>query len=98
MVFTMDFEWTLYIWILHKNFVYTLHETFFFRIEIRIHATVQSQSFNSPESKLSIPVDLRKDNNSNSFCTNNTEIYKNLKVIVIFGGDFGVITPSKICK
>ena len=48
------------------------------------------QFFSSPGSKLSIPVDFWRDNNFNSFCTNNTEIYGNLKVYVVFGGDFGL--------
>ena len=48
------------------------------------------QYFNSPGGKLSIPVDFMRDNNINSFCTNNTEIYGNLKVFVVFGGDYGV--------
>ena len=48
------------------------------------------QFFNSPGVKLSIPVDFWRDNNFNSFCTNNTEIHRNLKVFVVFVGDFGV--------
>ena len=49
-----------------------------------------SQSFNSQGGKLSIRVDFWRDNNFNSFCTNNTEIYGNLKVFVVFRRDFGV--------
>ena len=48
------------------------------------------QSFNSPGGKLSIPVEFWWDKNCNSFCTNNTGIYGNLKVFVVFGGDLGV--------
>ena len=48
------------------------------------------QSFNSPGGKVSIPVDFWQDNNFNFFCTNNTEIYKNLQIFVVFGGDFAV--------
>ena len=48
------------------------------------------QSFNNLEGKLSITVDFWRDNNFNSFCTNNAEIYRNLKVFVVFGGDFAV--------
>ena len=56
------------------------------------------QSLNNPGGKLSTPVDFWWDNNFNSFCTNNTEIFENQKVFVGFGGDFGGITPDKICK
>ena len=45
---------------------------------------------NSQGGKLSIPVDFWRDNNFNSFHTNNTEIYWNLKVLVVLGLDFGV--------
>ena len=49
-----------------------------------------TQSFNSPGAKLSIPADFWRHNNFNFFCTNCTETYGNLKVFVVFGGDFGV--------
>ena len=48
------------------------------------------QSFNSPGGKLSIPVDFWRDSNFNLFCTNKTEIYGNLKVFVVIGGDFAI--------
>ena len=49
-----------------------------------------SQSFNSTGRKLLIPANFWRDNNFNSFCTNNTEIYGNLKVFVVFGEDYSV--------
>ena len=49
-----------------------------------------SQSFNSPGRNLLIPANFWRDNNFNSFCTNNTEIYGNLKVFVVFGEDYSV--------
>ena len=53
------------------------------------------QPFSSPGNKFLIAVDFWRLINFNSFPTNHTEIYRNKKVFVVFGGDFGAQRQEK---